>query len=75
MSVRCHHCGLFNSFTFNTKQINCIKCNKILDREEVEASHIYRENTLNRTFNYQNIPWNDTENTLIISDKSSNRNV
>lgn len=75
MSVRCYHCGLFNSFTFDTNQINCIKCNKVLNREEVAASHIYRDNASNRIFNSQNIPWNDTENTLIISDKSNTNNV
>lgn len=59
MSVRCNNCKLFNSFSFNTNQTNCIKCNIKLDTEDVEASLMYQKTLQQGNFKNLNNPWNN----------------
>lgn len=66
MSIRCHKCFLFNSYSFTNQQKKCIKCSTKLDPDDIEASKIYRERLSQKIFNYSN-SWENTEDTFIIT--------
>ena len=42
-SVRCINCNLLNSFSFNTSQTTCIRCNFNLLQEEIHSTEIYKK--------------------------------
>lgn len=67
MSVKCHKCGLFNSFSFSTNQTRCIKCNTRLDKEDVLASQMHLDNLNNRDFKNINKSWNRIDDTYTIT--------
>jgi len=71
MSIKCHRCGLFNSFSFNTQQKKCIKCNCIFDINDIDASKIYRDNLKNKRYS-SNYSWNNIEDNLIITNTDIN---
>ena len=67
MSIRCHKCKLFNSFSFSTNQKKCIKCNTRLDSDDIEASKLYRNKIIDKNFSNSNNSWSNTEDTYIIT--------
>lgn len=68
MSVRCNKCGLFNSFSFKTNQIKCIKCSSSLYEQDIQEAKYYQTNLSQRDFKNLNNTWNNTEDTSIIKD-------
>lgn len=66
MSVRCIRCGLFNSFSFSTKQTTCIKCGASLDQDDITASKMHLDNINNRDFKSFNKPWERIEDSHVI---------
>lgn len=69
MSVRCS-CGLFNSFSFKTDQTNCIRCDRPLDPNDVEAAHYNRESCKFREFKSFNNSWDTVDDTYTIGAKN-----
>lgn len=67
-SVKCIHCNLYNSFSFNTKQTSCIRCNKKLIIDDITAAISYKETLSNRDFKKIN-DWN-SESSVILGDNN-----
>lgn len=49
-SVRCIKCDLLNSFSFNTSQTTCIRCNFNLLQEDIQSTEIYKQALNQRSF-------------------------
>lgn len=49
-SVRCSKCNLINSFSFQTNQTTCIRCNSNLDSDEILAAERYKDSLRNKEF-------------------------
>jgi hypothetical protein len=62
-SVRCKSCKLLNSFSFDSKQNKCIRCNSRLKEESIKLTMTYKENLFNQSKNQTyGSEWNNNDN-------------